>query len=191
MTPEGDDQSGVALHIPYAHEGCQQQPWQLRSVITDRYGSARAAGYSTIWKPDPFDFEPRIGLAWDITGKGTTVVRVGVGIIHETWTLETFEGQFKMQDDGSTASKPSLRELRSPAGLLRWFHRSLARRSGGGTITLGSAGFTPNQLCWDPSIRRPLPQLAPAQATVLSADQRATASKCGDGVAVTLHLRAT
>ena len=61
------------------------------------------AGYNTIWKSDPFDFEPRIGMAWDVRGNGNTVVRIGVGLIHETWNLETFEGQFIMQNDGSTA----------------------------------------------------------------------------------------
>src|SRR6202035_2265036 len=60
-------------------------------------------GFGTIWKNDPFDFEPRLGMAWDVKGNGTTVMRLGVGLIHETWTLETFEGQFIMQNDGSTA----------------------------------------------------------------------------------------
>ena len=42
-------------------------------------------------------------MAWDVRGNGNTVIRLGVGLIHETWTLETFEGQFNMQGDGSTA----------------------------------------------------------------------------------------
>src|SRR5258708_28197457 len=27
-------------------------------------------GFSTIWKIDPYDFEPRIGMAWDVKGNG-------------------------------------------------------------------------------------------------------------------------
>ena len=30
-----------------------------------------------VYAPNPHDFAPRIGLAWDVTGKGTTVVSVG------------------------------------------------------------------------------------------------------------------
>src|SRR5882672_9568212 len=33
------------------------------------------SGHDTIWKADPADLSPRIGLAWDVTGRGTTVVR--------------------------------------------------------------------------------------------------------------------
>ena len=36
---------------------------------------------SSIYKPDRTDFSPRFGLAWDVTGKGTTVVRAGYSLI--------------------------------------------------------------------------------------------------------------
>jgi hypothetical protein len=36
--------------------------------------------YNTRWKNG---FEPRIGLAWDVTGDGRTAVRLGYGLLHE------------------------------------------------------------------------------------------------------------
>jgi hypothetical protein len=39
---------------------------------------------SSIYNPDRKDFSPRFGLAWDLSGKGTTVVRGGFGIIYNS-----------------------------------------------------------------------------------------------------------
>lgn len=36
---------------------------------------------SSIYKPNRTDFSPRFGLAWDLSGKGTTVVRAGYSLI--------------------------------------------------------------------------------------------------------------
>jgi len=49
-----------------------------------------APGFNTIFKPDKKDFSPRLGFAWDVTGKGTTVVRGGASIIYSTWQLASF-----------------------------------------------------------------------------------------------------
>ena len=136
------------------------------------------AGYSTIWHIDPFDFEPRFGLAYDVTGNGTTVVRLGVGLIHETWNLETFEGQFNMQGDGSTAINAIPTGATIGCGITTLVPSISCPSSGGGSITLGSAGFAPNQLCWDPSV--PSACGAHGQATVLPAGTGGP--KCGDGV---------
>jgi len=37
-----------------------------------------------LYKPDHHDFAPRAGFAWDITGKGTTVFRAGMGVSYDT-----------------------------------------------------------------------------------------------------------
>jgi hypothetical protein len=39
---------------------------------------------SNIYNPDRKEFSPRVGLAWDVTGKGTTVLRAGFSIMYET-----------------------------------------------------------------------------------------------------------
>ena len=45
---------------------------------------------STLWKPEYHDFSPRLGFAWDVTGKGTTVVRGGVSRIYSTFAIADF-----------------------------------------------------------------------------------------------------
>ena len=135
-------------------------------------------GFGTIWKPDPFDFEPRFGLAWDVKGNGNTVLRLGVGMIHETWTLETFEGQFNMQGNGSTAINAIPTAATISCGIASLVPSISCPATGGGTNNLGSVGYAPNQLCWDPSV--PTACGAPGQATVLPGGTGGP--KCGDGV---------
>jgi Carboxypeptidase regulatory-like domain len=38
----------------------------------------------TLWKPDPHNFSPRVGFAWDVRGNGTTVVRAASSVIYAT-----------------------------------------------------------------------------------------------------------
>jgi hypothetical protein len=142
-------------------------------------------GYNTMWKTDPFDFEPRFGLAWDVRGNGNTVVRMGVGMIHETWTLETFDGQFNMQGDGSTATNatPTGASIQCNISKPPFNLPITCPGNGGGNITLGSAGFVPSQLCWDPGLTSG-PGFTAAcalhQATVLPSS--GAGITCGDGV---------
>ncbi len=135
-------------------------------------------GNSTIWRPDTHDFEPRAGFAWDMKGNGTTVLRVGVGLIHETWNLETFEGQFIMQNDGSTSPSATPTGASISCGITAKVSSITCPSSGGGSITLGSAGFAPSKLCWDPAV--PTACGAAGQATIFPSG--AAGPKCGDGV---------
>ncbi len=46
-------------------------------------GMVQQAGIP-LYQPDHHDFAPRAGIAWDITGKSTTVLRAGMGISYDT-----------------------------------------------------------------------------------------------------------
>ncbi len=61
-------------------------------------GMVQQTSSSSLWSGDHRDFEPRLGVAWDVTGKGTTVIRAGASLIHEAWTEATFTGQFQLQN---------------------------------------------------------------------------------------------
>jgi carboxypeptidase family protein len=68
-----------------------------------------AAGNGTMWKPDYRDFSPRAGFAWDVTGKGTTVVRGAFSIMYSTFSAVMWMNQNDFQNDSSVslASNPS------------------------------------------------------------------------------------
>lgn len=48
---------------------------------------------SSIYNGDHTNFAPRVGVAWDVTGKGTTIIRSGFGISYELLTMNTFLSQ--------------------------------------------------------------------------------------------------
>jgi hypothetical protein len=52
---------------------------------------------SSIYKRDNTNFSPRLGVAWDVTGKGTTVVRLGGGIVYDLIPMSTYLSQQNLQ----------------------------------------------------------------------------------------------
>ena len=52
----------------------------------------------SIYKPDHKNFAPRIGVAWDVTGKGTTIVRAGAGMVYSLLSMSTYLSQQNTQN---------------------------------------------------------------------------------------------
>jgi hypothetical protein len=46
-------------------------------------------GVNGVYNPDHKDFAPRLGFAWDVTGKGDTVLRGGASLMYETINWES------------------------------------------------------------------------------------------------------
>jgi Carboxypeptidase regulatory-like domain/TonB dependent receptor len=49
-------------------------------------------GLSRLYEPDYRNFAPRVSLAWDVTGKGKTVLRAGYGIFFDAFSQDFFLG---------------------------------------------------------------------------------------------------
>jgi len=52
----------------------------------------------SVYNPDYKNFSPRVGVAWDVTGKGTTVVRAGVSIVYSLLSMNTYLSQQNTQN---------------------------------------------------------------------------------------------
>jgi len=52
----------------------------------------------SIYKGDRKNFSPRLGVAWDVTGKGTTIVRAGGSIIYSLLSMNAFLSQQNTQN---------------------------------------------------------------------------------------------
>src|SRR5262249_2503453 len=81
-------------------------------------------GLSDLYQSDRNNFGPRFGFAYDVTGKGRTVVRGGYGLYYDTPSQDFFLLQgFQNGGAGRPAAQP-------PPGLRR-FHGSLRPPAGG------------------------------------------------------------
>jgi hypothetical protein len=96
---------------------------------------------NTPWKRDYSDFSPRLGFAWDVSGKGTTVVRAGASIIYSSFAAASFLQQAGLTNftGGSIGAIPTGACVGA----------SLATCTpAGGTINLGTINFKGSQLNW-------------------------------------------
>ena len=100
---------------------------------------------NTVFKPDRKNFAPRVGFAWDVTGKGTTVVRGGAGVIYSTWAATFFVQQAGLQNytGGSIAAVPTGACTTAVAP------GTPCPATFGGNIALGIVTYQPAALNWN------------------------------------------
>jgi hypothetical protein len=94
-------------------------------------------GVNGVYNPDHTNFAPRLGFAWDVTGKGNTVVRGGAGLVYETINWE------------------SLLAFNNAFGLSNVPTGGIIDASGdtaGGTITAGNLAVPPPMPQWDSGV---------------------------------------
>ena len=108
----------------------------------------------TLWKPDRKNFSPRVGFAYDVSGKGTTVVRGGLSVIYSMFTTAQFtQSPFQNFRGGSLAANPTgACNVSVPAGSTC---ATTPNGSGGfgttlgGTIDAGTVGWKAANLNWN------------------------------------------
>ncbi len=91
----------------------------------------------TLWKPNPHNFAPRVGFAWDARGNGTTVVRGAASIIYATIYARPFMDNGPPNGSaGNIAQDPSAASCNTPGS-----NGCPASGNFGGTINLGQPNY--------------------------------------------------
>jgi hypothetical protein len=98
----------------------------------------------TLWKPDHKNFSPRLGFAYDLSGKGTTVVRGGFSTIYSIFTPAQFmQSPFQNFKGGAISATPTggCTTIVTPP--------NPCPQTFGGTIDLGVAAIPASSIHWD------------------------------------------
>ena len=142
-------------------------------------GLVQQSPSTTMWHPDNTNFSPRIGFAWDVSGRGTTVVRGGFSIMYSTFTAVMWMNQNTFQNSTavSIAANPTGAQIKCATGIAG---EPTCPASGGGNILLGSATLSPSALCWDPAV--PVPGNACGVGGQTTAFPSGGSLTCGDGI---------
>ena len=99
---------------------------------------------STPWNPDHKAFSPRVGVAWDLTGNGTTVLRAGASMIHDMLNVDSFVAQQGMQN----ASTLGLSAIPTGACATSPAPGQPCPQNYGGNIAVAALSFPGSQLKW-------------------------------------------
>ena len=100
----------------------------------------------TLWKPDRGNFSPRVGFAYDVSGKGTTVIRGGVSMIYSMFTVAQFTQSIVQNYKGGsfiatpTGACTAIVPIGTPCPSNLTF---------GGTLLLGTAALPASALNWN------------------------------------------
>ena len=105
-------------------------------------------GFNSLWKPDRGDFSPRVGFAWDVNGKGTTVVRGGFSIIYETFTAVEWMNQNQFQNSSAVTLGANPTGAFIDDGVCMTTV-PISCQTLGGNIVVKAQKFSDSQLAWD------------------------------------------
>jgi len=80
------------LGLRYDYFGIMQEKHGNFSNFDPTTGADILVGNGRLYQPDYNNWAPRVSAAWDVTGKGTTVLRAGWGVFYDAFSQDMFIG---------------------------------------------------------------------------------------------------
>ena len=82
----------VNLGLRYDYFGLVQEKHGLFNNVDPTTGFPSPIGQARLYQPDWNNWAPRVSAAWDLTGRGKTVLRAGYGIFYDAVSQDMFLG---------------------------------------------------------------------------------------------------
>jgi hypothetical protein len=80
------------LGLRYDYFGIVQEKHGLFNNVDPTTGFPSPIGQGRLYQPDYNNWAPRVSLAWDLTGRGKTVLRAGYGVFYDAVSQDMFLG---------------------------------------------------------------------------------------------------
>jgi Carboxypeptidase regulatory-like domain/TonB dependent receptor len=134
------------LGLRYSYVSPMQEVNGLWGNFNPTQGLVQQGVGNTLYPSDFKDFSPRAGFAWDVTGKGTTVVRGGFSVMYSAFSAVALlnENSFQNSTAVTIAAVPTGATLQ--VGTCQVTNSCATP---GGTINLSSAALGASQLNWN------------------------------------------
>jgi hypothetical protein len=82
----------INFGIRYDYFGIIQEKQGNFTNIDPTTGALIQTGQGRLYQPDYNNWAPRVSVAWDLGGKGKTVIRAGYGVFYDAYSQDMFEG---------------------------------------------------------------------------------------------------
>jgi outer membrane receptor protein involved in Fe transport len=80
------------LGLRYDYFGIIQEKHSMFTNVDPTTGDVFPVGQGRLYQPDYNNWAPRVSAAWDVTGKGRTVIRAGFGVFYDAYSQDMFIG---------------------------------------------------------------------------------------------------
>jgi hypothetical protein len=82
----------VNLGLRYDYFGLVQEKHGLFSNVNPTTGLPFSVAQGRLYQPDYNNWAPRVSVAWDVTGRGKTILRAGYGVFYDAVSQDMFLG---------------------------------------------------------------------------------------------------
>lgn len=141
----------VNAGLRYDYFGIVQEKHGMFNNVDPANGDSVAVGSGRLYQPDYNNWAPRLSAAWDVTGKGKTVVRAGYGIFYDAFSQDMFLGHLPFTTTFAPGAAYS--GLPGPGQITTGNPTGAALASGAPVYT--GFGPVPDSFGVDPNIRAP------------------------------------